>query len=63
MKAKQIHKGRTIHEYEVTLTERELDKKPWTDQEIIDFCDPGNFGGRVLFFPHDNHYQVWVYTD
>ena len=63
MKKKQIHKGRTIHEYEVRLSEKEKDGPPPTDQQIIDHCDSGNFGGRVLFFPHDGLYRVWVYTD
>lgn len=59
MKKKQVHKGLTIHEYEVVLPPNEKA----TDQEILDYCDKGNFGGIVLYYPAEFKYKVWVYTD
>ena len=57
MKKSRVYKGRTIHEYIVS------DYPDGTlDYDIIQFCDPGNFGGRVVRTSATTA-KVWVYVD
>lgn len=58
MTGKQVYKGRTVTEYE-------LQNVPdgWTDYEIINACDKGNFGGRVVRTRQTKFAKVYVYTD
>lgn len=54
---KRVYKGRTVHEYEVS------DYPLGTlDYDIIKFCDPGNFGGKVVRTSATTA-KVWVYVD
>jgi hypothetical protein len=54
---KKIHKGRTVSEYLVEHIPLDT-----VDFDVIEFCDRGNFGGRVVrTSPTTAH--VYVYTD
>jgi hypothetical protein len=57
MKKKRVYKGRTVHEY---LVEDYPDGT--LDFDIIAYCDPGNFGGRVVRTSATSA-KVWVYVD
>lgn len=57
MKAKRTYKGRTVHEYEVSDFPMDT-----LDYEIIQYCDAGNFGGRVVRTSPTTA-KVWVYVD
>lgn len=58
LEKEQIYKGYTIHEYKVRGYVRDLG-----DRDIINFCDDGNFGGRVVRFPSGYLAHVYVYVD
>lgn len=57
MKKKRVYKGRTVHEY--VVEDFPLDT---LDFDIIQFCDRGNFGGRVVRTSATTA-KVWVYVD
>lgn len=57
MKKKRVYKGRTVHEYEVSGFPMDT-----LDYEIIQYCDAGNFGGRVVRTSATTA-KVWVYVD
>jgi hypothetical protein len=57
MKKKRVYKGRTVHEY--VVEDFPLDT---LDFDIIRYCDPGNFGGRVVRTSATTA-KVWVYVD
>lgn len=57
MKKKRVYKGGTVHEYVVA------DIPDGTvDYDVIHYCDPGNFGGRVVRTSATTA-KVWVYVD
>lgn len=57
MEKKRVYKGRTVHEYEVSGFPMDT-----LDYEIIQYCDAGNFGGRVVRTSPTTA-KVWVYVD
>lgn len=57
MVADRIYKGRTVHEYNVRHIPLDT-----LDYEIIQYCDAGNFGGRVVRTSATTA-KVWVYVD
>lgn len=57
MDAERVYKGRTIHEYQV----RDIPLGT-VDYDIIQYCDKGNFGGRVVR-TSETTAKVWVYVD
>jgi hypothetical protein len=57
MDTERVYKGRTIHEYQV----RDIPLGT-VDFDVIQACDPGNFGGRVVR-TSETTAKVWVYVD
>lgn len=57
MEKKRVYKGRTVHEYEVKGLHGDSN-----DFDVIQFCDAGNFGGRVIRTSATTA-KVYVYVD
>lgn len=58
MNKRLISKGPSVHEYEVLDYDDDI-----TDKELIDFCDPDNYGGKVSRMEDYSLAVVNVYID